>query len=615
VKKFLHTYGKICLCAFAMQGVCMFFPFAAGAVSNIDTFALYVAPNTNLYINSNAQVSIFSDVINSGVFGTVKGVTVNLYGDNWRNTTTATFPDEFGINNNNSFTGVGGLFRFGNSNFPQYLAGGYSLLTKPGNAFTNLSVANPRGLYLSENTDAQIRGTLVFENGLLWLNGNNLVVGVLNPGAIAGYTENRFVATGNTSKGGYLYRSQISSSAGSVVFPVGTQAGSYAPVSVMFNTTTPQDIHVRVFDNIYRNAFQGTTGSPASVQQTWNLGQQNNTAVPSIIGIQHINQNEGAAFTAHRGNSYISMYDFTLRTWDTLGPSGVSTPGSLTTGTPQRGTYVNARIFTSLGLDTYLTKNADTRTDSITIAKAALTPVHEPDGSFRVTYLFLVHNASTLPVNTLAILDTLNKVFISPATFTVTSVAASGNLSPNPAFDGVVVTDLLLPASTLAPHATDSVTLVLNVVNNKKDGYYYNTASVNGILNGFNNTQYVVNNLSVNGLTFPAPGTASVPTPVILSQGKYQIPEGISPNGDGINDKFVIGSLGIDYASIWVFNKQGILVYKNLNYHNDWDGTSNLGGPLSNQKVEDGTYFYKIVVADATTGKQETYYGFLSIWK
>ena len=91
--------------------------------------------------------------------------------------------------------------------------------------------------------------------------------------------------------------------------------------------------------------------------------------------------------------------------------------------------------------------------------------------------------------------------------------------------------------------------------------------------------------------------------------------EGMSPNGDGINDRFVIGSLGNNRAAIWVFNKQGILVYRNQQYKNDWDGTNNQGGPTSNQRVEDGTYFYKVVVTDVANGSEETFYGYLSIWK
>jgi hypothetical protein len=215
-------------------------------------------------------------VINAGMFGSVKGTTIHMTGDFWRNTPNASFPDEMGINNPNAFTGTGGIFRFVNNSAQQYLSGSYSLTGKNGPAFPNLTVASPRGLFLYQTMHRYV-ARLHFETGLLALNDNNLVVGINDPGTITGYTENRFVATGNTNKGGYLYRSNISGATGSIVFPIGTQAGSYAPISIMFNATAPQSLHARVFDIVYSNGFFGTTGFPFSVQQTWNVGQENNS--------------------------------------------------------------------------------------------------------------------------------------------------------------------------------------------------------------------------------------------------------------------------------------------------------------------------------------------------
>jgi gliding motility-associated-like protein len=616
VRKKNPTYKNIGIyAACLLQGLCYIIPHSAAA-NNVDTFGIYIAPNAIIYANNSATVSVFSNMINSGILGSVKGSTIRMFGNHWRNTPGALFPDEWGINNPDAFTGVGGAFRF-ESSFTQFLAGGYSVSAKTGGDFPNLIIANPRSVYLDENTDTHVRGTLVLENGLLWLNGNNLLIGSKNPGAIAGYSESRFIATGNTNAGGYLYRAKVSGKLGSVVFPIGTQTGSYAPVSVMFNTDTAQDLHVRVFDILYNNATIGRTGNPTGVQQTWNIGQEDTLKVPAIVAIQHMVYNEGPSFTAHRGNSYISMYDFTKRAWDYQDPSTITNPGTFTTGTPIAAAYLNARIFTSLGQNTYLTKFTDIRTDSITLAKAALNPVRQPDGSFKLIYLFMVRNTGVLTVNTLHVIDSLSKVFTSPTTYSVVSVTATGNLVPNKSFDGETNTDLLMPSSTLTGPKTDTVTLVLNVITNKKDGYYYNTAAIQGILNGYNGTQYVFNNQSVNGMTPPAPATPTVPTPALLSASKYQMPEGFSPNGDGINDKLIIGSLGNNNAAIWIFDKQGAMVYRNMNYHNDWDGTyfNNNSGQSSGKKVEDGTYFYKVVVTETATGNQETYYGYLSIWR
>ena len=76
------------------------------------------------------------------------------------------------------------------------------------------------------------------------------------------------------------------------------------------------------------------------------------------------------------------------------------------------------------------------------------------------------------------------------------------------------------------------------------------------------------------------------------------IPEGFSPNGDGINDRFVIrGSVGT--LQIEVFNRWGHVVYKSDDYKNDWDGTSNTGVRVgSSSGLPDGTYFYRVKLSD-----------------
>ncbi|MBD2699172.1 gliding motility-associated C-terminal domain-containing protein [Spirosoma sp. BT702] len=70
------------------------------------------------------------------------------------------------------------------------------------------------------------------------------------------------------------------------------------------------------------------------------------------------------------------------------------------------------------------------------------------------------------------------------------------------------------------------------------------------------------------------------------------IPEGFSPNGDGINDVFVIHNLGALKADVTIFNMNGHIVYTNPNYQNDWGGQSEQG------TIPDGTYFYSIRFSD-----------------
>ena len=69
------------------------------------------------------------------------------------------------------------------------------------------------------------------------------------------------------------------------------------------------------------------------------------------------------------------------------------------------------------------------------------------------------------------------------------------------------------------------------------------------------------------------------------------IPEGISPNGDGFNDRFVLENYQVN--SLKIYNRYGKLVYNVNDYNNDWEGQSYDGN-----KLPVGTYFYHIVYDD-----------------
>jgi gliding motility-associated-like protein len=64
-----------------------------------------------------------------------------------------------------------------------------------------------------------------------------------------------------------------------------------------------------------------------------------------------------------------------------------------------------------------------------------------------------------------------------------------------------------------------------------------------------------------------------------------------TPNGDGINDFFYIGGLELfPDSKLVVFNRWGDVVFEQLAYQNDWDGT------YHNNPVPAGTYLYHLQV-------------------
>lgn len=84
------------------------------------------------------------------------------------------------------------------------------------------------------------------------------------------------------------------------------------------------------------------------------------------------------------------------------------------------------------------------------------------------------------------------------------------------------------------------------------------------------------------------------------------IMSGFTPDGDGINDSFIIlGVQNYPNNSLLIFNKWGEQVYEKKGYKNDWQGESSKGEHLAS---EDSVYYY--VFQD---GAGKSYSGHLQI--
>ncbi len=84
------------------------------------------------------------------------------------------------------------------------------------------------------------------------------------------------------------------------------------------------------------------------------------------------------------------------------------------------------------------------------------------------------------------------------------------------------------------------------------------------------------------------------------------VPQGISPNGDGLNDILNITTLNnIQNYHINIFNRYGILVFKGSEL-SPWNGTSNQG-INKNKKLPTGTYFYLLNSKNQDFNQQSGY--------
>ncbi|MGB6037639.1 MAG: gliding motility-associated C-terminal domain-containing protein, partial [Cryomorphaceae bacterium] len=73
-----------------------------------------------------------------------------------------------------------------------------------------------------------------------------------------------------------------------------------------------------------------------------------------------------------------------------------------------------------------------------------------------------------------------------------------------------------------------------------------------------------------------------------------QIPNIITPNGDGLNDQWVIGLDRPQFFDVVIYNRWGQVVYESKDFSTFWDGTHYQSGELCSE----GIYFYIIRVND-----------------
>jgi gliding motility-associated-like protein len=87
------------------------------------------------------------------------------------------------------------------------------------------------------------------------------------------------------------------------------------------------------------------------------------------------------------------------------------------------------------------------------------------------------------------------------------------------------------------------------------------------------------------------------------------IPEGFSPNSDGINDLFVIkGIENYPTLSVNIYNRWGSLVFEASPYLNNWNGKSNSGVTVGGDDLPIGTYFYIIDLGNGSPILKGTIY-------
>jgi gliding motility-associated-like protein len=92
---------------------------------------------------------------------------------------------------------------------------------------------------------------------------------------------------------------------------------------------------------------------------------------------------------------------------------------------------------------------------------------------------------------------------------------------------------------------------------------------------------------------------------------KLFVPEGFSPNGDGVFDQFVIQKPSGSRLSLQVFDRYGNKVFESSDYQNDWDGRASNGLIIHGDQLPESTYFYLLKVE----GSEIDYKGYFTLWR
>ena len=239
-------------------------------------------------------------------------------------------------------------------------------------------------------------------------------------------------------------------------------------------------------------------------------------------------------------------------------------------------------------------------TDIIHLQKIVDSGKLQSNSTFNYPFTFIVTNYTKYPFSNVVITDNLHNSVPITSSFSVISNSATGGLIANKQFDGN--NDINVTAqSNLSPFAIDTARFTMNLVPKGYNGNLTNIAYVKA------DTKWGTITLQSSS---SAVRTTTDPTSYYVRDLAINIPEGFSPNRDGVHDYFVIIKPYNITLDLQVYNRWGNLVYANNNYKNEWNGKGT--GNFAGQDLVDGGYYYTLKAID-DKGTIKTFSGFVVI--
>ena len=225
----------------------------------------------------------------------------------------------------------------------------------------------------------------------------------------------------------------------------------------------------------------------------------------------------------------------------------------------------------------------------------------------------LTNGANISGVNTATL--TINPVNLSDAASNY-NVVVSGACTPNDTSMNVTLSVNSAPVAIAGSNSPACVDGSINLTAQTVTSVSYNWSGPNAYLSSSQNP-VIANTTMANAGTYSLSvtnscGTASTTTDVLVIKCDtidFFIPEGFSPNGDGINDVFFIRGIQIYTNNTFtIFNRWGNKVYDTNNYQNTWAGNATTGVRIGGDELPVGTYFYVLDLNDGTPVYKGTIY-------
>jgi len=210
-----------------------------------------------------------------------------------------------------------------------------------------------------------------------------------------------------------------------------------------------------------------------------------------------------------------------------------------------------------------------------------LEPTLKNDCTYDVMLRIVVENTGNMYFASLAAFHDLSTGIAAPATFRLVGIR-SDDLIVNPLYNGKDNTNMLAAGNQLGVGESAEIELIINIDPNDLYGPFGGTTEIEAT--------------DLRGQVY---SHTSELEPFTLTPREIFIPQGFSPNGDGMHDYFELTLACGVTAKLTIFNRWGERVYQNNNYQNEWNGFSNHGNFMG-KLLPEGTYYYTIELSNGS---------------